>query len=163
MNKMLIKSTLSNLYTLLCITIVIVGLISVVGVVMGLRPFVMISESMHPEVPKNSLVLLDTASNVTDVEIGDNVGYVLGKVEAMHKVTGVSLDDGEIVVKSLADDGTTVVNASTYLGKQVMTIPQVGGRIRKALDYKWIVIVVAALFIIAGCIPRVGKKADQIA
>ena len=46
----------------------------------------MISESMHPEVPKNSLVLLDTRSNVTDIAVGDNVGYVLGKVEAMHKV-----------------------------------------------------------------------------
>ena len=162
MNKMLIKTTLSNLFTVLCVVIVIVGLISVVSVMMGLRPFVMISESMHPEVPRNALVLLDTRSNVPDVEVGDNVGYVLGKVVAMHKTTRVSSDDSgnvdEIVVNSLADDGETTVTASTYLGKEVLHIPGVGGWIRKALEYKWIVIVTAGLLIIAGCIPRKAQK-----
>ena len=157
MNKELIKSTLSNIYTVLCITIVIMGLISVAGVMMGLRPFVMISESMHPEVPRNALVLLDTSAPLSDVKTGDNVGYVLGKVEAMHKTVSVGSD--ELVVKSLADDGTSVVTPSTYIGKEVLSIPQVGGWIRKALDYKWIVIGIAGLLVVAGCIPR-GKMTE---
>ena len=156
MNKMLIKSTLSNLFTVLCVVIVIMGLINVVGVVMGLRPFVMISESMHPEVPKNSLVLLDTDSKMGDVAVGYNVAYLLGKVEAMHKVT--ERKDEELTVKSLADDGESTVTASTYMGKEVLSIPQVGGWIRKALDYKWAIVAVAAVLIIIGCIPR---KKDQ--
>ena len=110
------------------------------------------------EVPKNSLVLLDTRSNVTDVEVGGNVGYVLGKVEAMHKVSRVESD--EMVVKSLADDGASTVTESTYIGKKILSIPQVGGWIRKALDYKWIVIVAAAGLIVAGCIPR--KKMTEV-
>ena len=52
MNKMLLKSTLSNLFTVLCVVVVVIGIVSLVGVMMGIRPFVMISESMHPEVPK---------------------------------------------------------------------------------------------------------------
>ena len=86
MNKMLIKATLSNIFTVLCCVVIVIGIVSLTTVVVGIRPFVMISESMHPEVPKNSLVLLDTSSKIEDVAVGDNVvAYVLGKVEAMHK------------------------------------------------------------------------------
>lgn len=160
MNKELLKSNLSNIYTVLCITIVIMGLISVVGVMMGIRPFVMISESMYPEVVKGSLVLLDTASNVTDVAVGDNVAYILGSVEAMHKVSRIEPE--ELVVKSLADDGESTVTASTYVGKEILSIPAVGGWIRSVLNYKWIVIVAAGVLIIAGCIPRKRTTASHL-
>ena len=50
--------------------IVIMGLISTTAVAVGIRPFAMISESMHPEVPRNALVLTDARSNVTDVVVG---------------------------------------------------------------------------------------------
>ena len=155
-NMMRFKSTLANIYTVFCVVVVVLGISSLVGVMMGLRPFVMISESMHPEVPKNSLVLLDTSASVEQVEVGDNVAYVLGKVEAMHKTASVGSD--EIVVKCLADDGESVVTADTFLGKEVMSIPGVGGWIRSVLNYKWIVIGIAAVLVIAGCIPR---KKDQ--
>ena len=159
MNKMLIKSTLANIYTVFCIVVVVIGIASLVAVGMGLRPFVMISESMHPEVPKGSLVLLDTRSKIDNVAVGDNVAYLLGKVEAMHKVSRIEPD--ELIVKSLADDGTSVVTESTYLGKEVLHIPGVGGWIRKALDYKWIVIIAAAGLIVFGCIPK-GKKPEKM-
>ena len=149
---MFIKSTLSNLYTVLCVVLITIGTVSLIGVIVGIRPFVMISESMHPEVPKNSLVLLDTASKMDDVAVGDNVAYLLGKVEAMHKTVSVGSD--EIVVKSLADDGESTVTVSTYVGKEILSIPGVGGWIRSVLNYKWIVIGIAGVFIVAGCIPR---------
>ena len=155
MNKMLIKSTLSNLYTVLCVVLITIGIVSLISVIIGIRPFVMISESMHPEVSKNSLVLLDTSSKMDDVAVGDNVAYLLGKVEAMHKVT--ERTDEELTVKSLADDGVSTVTASTYMGKEILSMPAVGGWIRKALDYKWIVIIAAAGLIIIGCIPK-GKR-----
>ena len=108
---MLLKSTFSNLFTVLCVVLITVGIASLIMVIIGIRPFMMISESMHPEVPKNSLVLLDTASNVTDVAVGDNVGYVLGSFEAMHKTIRLSSDESgnvdEIVVKALADQERT--------------------------------------------------------
>lgn len=154
MSKELLKSTLSNLYTVLCIVVVVIGIASLVGVVMGLRPFVMISESMHPEVPKGSLVLLDTSASMDSVKTGDNVAYILGAVEAMHKTVSVGSD--ELIVKSLADDGTSVVTAGTYVGKEVLSIPGVGGWIREIVKYRWVVIGIAGLLVVAGCIP--GKR-----
>ena len=158
MNKMLIKSTLSNLYTVLCIVVVVLGIVSLVAVGMGLRPFVMISESMHPEVPKNSLVLLDISASLDSVKTGDNVAYVLGKVEAMHKT--VSIESDEVVVRSLVDEGTSVVTADTYLGKEALSIPEVGGWIRQILNYRWVVIAAAGVLIISGCIPKKAKKEE---
>ena len=165
MNKRVIASTISNIYTLLCTVLVVIGIASLVAVAIGIRPFVMISESMHPEVPKNSLVLLSTHTSLSDIDVGDNVGYVLGKVEAMHKTIHRSSDDlgnvDEIVVKSLADDGESMVTASTYVGKEVLSIPAVGGWIRKALDYKWAIVAVAAVLIIIGCIPRKNNQKEE--
>ena len=187
MNKMLIKTTLSNIFTVFCCVVIAIGIVSLIAVIMGIRPFVMISESMHPEVPRNALVLLDTRANMTDVAVGDNVGYVLGKVVAMHKVVSTNstspvssnstgsdenesagmadnmttervengaVEDKTLVVKSLADDGESTVTASTYMGKEVLSIPGVGGWIRSVLNYKWVVVGIAGLLIIAGCIPR---------
>ncbi|XME02197.1 hypothetical protein QYZ88_016210 [Lachnospiraceae bacterium C1.1] len=159
MNKRVIISTLANIFTVLCCVVIVIGIIGLVGVVMGIRPFVMISESMHPEVLKNSLVLLDTRSKMNDVVVGDNVAYLLGKVEAMHKCVAVSPD--ELTVCSLADNGESTVTPSTYLGKQVLAVPSVGVRIREIAKYKWIVIVIAGLLVVAGCIPR-GKKTQKM-
>ena len=154
-----IKATLSNIFTVLCCVVIIVGIVSLIAAVAGIRPFVMISESMHPEVPKGSLVLLNTNSKMNDAAVGDNVAYVLGKVEAMHKT--VSVGSGELVVKSLADNGESTVTPSTYLGKEVLSIPAVGGWIRKMLDYKWIVIVAGVGLVVIGCMPGVGRKPDK--
>lgn len=176
MNKT-VRTTLSNIFTVFCCVVICIGIISLVAVSTGVRPFVMISESMHPEVPKNSLVLLDTSSKLSEVAVGDNVACLLGKVEAMHKVTAISTDTGEnesggeaeeageagektLVVKSLADEGTSVVRADMYLGKEVMSIAGVGGFIRSVLNYKWIVIGIAGLLIVVGCIPK-GKKTEN--
>ena len=157
MNKT-IRSTLSNIYTVFCGVVIVMGIVSLIAVIAGIRPFVMISESMHPEVPKNSLVLLDTSSRLGDVAVGDNVAYILGKVEAMHKVT--ERTEERLTVRSLADDGESMVTASIYLGKQVLAIPGVGGCIRLMLGYKWIVIIAAAGLIVVGCVPRGQKEAE---
>ena len=147
------------MYMVFCIVLIAIGIISLVGVIMGIRPFVMISESMHPEVPKGSLVLLDTSASMDSVKTGDNVAYILGAVEAMHKTVSVGSD--ELIVKSLADDGTSVVTGSTYLGKEVVVIPGVGGWIRGVLRFRWVVIGIAGLLIIAGCIPRKAQKDEH--
>ena len=160
-NMMRVRSTLANMYTVLCVVLIAIGIVSLIAVMAGIRPFVMISESMHPEVPKGSLVLLDTRANMTDVAVGDNVAYILGSVEAMHKTSRLSYDDSgnvdEVVVRSLADDGESVVTADTYLGKEVLSIPAVGGWMREILNYKWVVIGIAGLLVVAGCIPRMKK------
>ena len=152
-----IRLTLSNIFTVLCDVIIVIGIVSLIAVAFGIRPFVMISESMHPEVTKGSLVLLDISSKLDDVAVGDNVAYRLGKVVAMHKVMWRTED--ELTVRSIVDDGETVVTAFTYMGKQVLNIPQIGGWIRKMLDYEWIGIVAAAGLIVAGCVPK--KKIEN--
>ena len=66
-----------------------------------------------------------------------------------------------LTVRSLADDGTSVVTADTYLGKEIMSIPGVGGWIREVLKVKWIVIVLAVVLIVVGCVPR--QKDEKVA
>ena len=154
-----IRSTLSNIYTVLCSVVIVIGIVSLIAVLAGIRPFVLISESMHPEVTKNSLVMIDTHSKLDDVIVGDNVAYILGKVEAMHKASRVEPEN--LTVRSLADDGESVITADVYIGKQVFAIPSMGGWIRSVLNHKWLVIVVAAALIVIGCIPSGQKETER--
>ena len=94
-----VKKTLSNLYLVLRIVFPL-GLISLIAVAVGTRPFVMISESMHPKVPKNSHVLMNTLSGMDNFSAGHNIVYVLGSAEALHKVSSITFDATKIVVKS---------------------------------------------------------------
>ena len=76
------------LYSIVC-SIWVIGLLSLSAVMIGIRPFVIISESMSPEIPKNSLVLINTRYDIEDLKAGQNIAYILGKVEAIHKVTAI--------------------------------------------------------------------------
>ena len=67
----------------------------------------------------------------------------------------------ELVVRALADQGESVVTADTFLGKEVLSIPQVGGWIRFVLDYKWIVVGIAGLLVVIGCIPKKRVEAQK--
>ena len=67
----------------------------------------------------------------------------------------------ELIVRSLADQGESVVTADIYLGKEVLSIPQVGGWIRSVFNYKWIVVGVAGLLVVIGCIPKKRVEAQK--
>ena len=112
-----LKSTAYRLYLLFCGLLAAVGFISIIAIILGVRPFVILSESMQPEVPKNSLVLLDTHARFEDVEEGQNIAYILGQIVVMHKVTEVKED--EIPVRPLTGNGRTAVLRDTFLGKEI--------------------------------------------
>ena len=52
-----------------------------------------------------------------------------------------------------------VITLSTYLGRQVLAVPSVGGWLRSVLNYKWIVVTIAVALIVVGCVP--GKILDE--
>ena len=72
------------------------------------------------------------------------MAYVLGKVEALHKTTCVSSDGSEVRVKSL------VVTRDTYLGREVLSIPNVGEWIRGVLEIECNVVKFASTYEQAG-------------
>lgn len=67
----------------------------------------------------------------------------------------------EIQSAIIADQGESTVTGSTFLGKEVLSIPAVGGWIRSVLNYKWVVIVMASLLVILGCIPKKARKEES--
>lgn len=147
-----LKSTAYHLYLVFCGLLVAVGLISIIAIFLGVRPFVILSESMQPEVPKNSLVLLDTHARFEGVEEGQNIAYIPGQIVVMHKVTEVHED--EILVRPLVGNGVTVVKRDTFLGKEILSIPGCGERIWNALQHKKIIVAAALVLLIVGCIPK---------
>lgn len=155
-----VKIILSRLYAIFCGLLAAVGIISIIAILFGVRPFVIVSESMQPEVPKNSLVLLDTHARFEDVEEGENIAYIQGQIEVLHKVTEVK--EQEITVRPLSGNGKSVVKRDAFLGKEILSIPGIGDWTRRALQQRIIMIIAAAGLVIVGCV-LMGKKREEVA
>ena len=158
----MLKTTIRNIYTVLCALVIATVVMLAVAVIAGYQPKVLVSESMEPEVIRDSLVFVDTHTELSDVAVGDNVVFRLEGIEILHKVKAVHTDDGvveSVIVSGIGSDDETVVDSSTFIGRQGATFPRLGKYfywVEK--DGMWAGISVAVVLILIGCVPWKDKK-----
>ena len=64
------KETIRNVYSILCCLVIAVVAVIGVAVIAGYQPKVLVSESMEPEVIRDSLVFVDTHTGLDQVAVG---------------------------------------------------------------------------------------------
>ena len=156
------KETIKNIYIVICCLVIALVLALGVAVIAGYQPKVLVSESMEPEVIRDSLVFVDTHTRLDQVAVGDNAVFSLEGVEILHKVRAVHTDDGvveSVVVSGLGSSDETLVDSSTFIGRQGATFPRLGKY------FYWVetsglkvAIGVATLMIIIGAVPWKDRK-----
>ena len=148
-----VKIVLHRLYNVLMVLLIIIAVIAAIGIMAGIRPRIIITSSMEPEILKGSLVLLNTSTKFESLEEGDVVAFRSGNTEVMHRITDISED--EVTVTADKGTGKATVSKSTYIGKFVISFPLIGGALRNILERGiWIVVLVAVAFIVIGCIEK---------
>ncbi|MBQ9210896.1 MAG: signal peptidase I [Clostridia bacterium] len=158
----MLKTTIRNIYTVICCLVIALVLALGVAVIAGYQPKVLLSESMEPEVIRGSLVFVDTNATLDQIMVGDNVVFDLDGVQILHKVRAVHTDDGvveSVVVSGLGSSDETLVDSSTFIGRQGATFPRLGKYfywVEK--DGMWAGISVACVLILIGCVPWNRKK-----
>lgn len=95
------KKILTVLDTVLTITLVAIALGILVPMLFGIRPSVVMSNSMHGVYDAGALCFIDYRD--TDVEVGDIVCYSLGEELITHRVVGVD-EDGLFILKGDNND-----------------------------------------------------------
>ena len=152
MNKLEIKAFILRLHTVFMIVLVSLAVLMLFGMFIGSRPRILVTSSMEPDIPKNSLVLIDTSRKWTELEEGNAIVFRANKTEVLHRVREIR--ENELIVTPDKGTGSAIVNKSMYVGKEIIAFPLIGGWLREILMHEvWTVIGLAMLLIFIGCLP----------
>ena len=105
------------------------------GFLAGIRPYILISDSMSPNRPAGSLALLDSRVRPEDLKTDDVIGIRVEGSLVFHRMGEIPEEknnSSEYTVFLYGDsagkeNGTEVtVNAGNLLGREIITIPVLG-------------------------------------
>lgn len=140
-----------------------IALIFVIAYVIGIRAYVITSDSMAPKYSTNSLTLLNSRARAEEIQVDDVVGVRVGTSLVFHRVG--KIDDEEHTALLYGDwDGIekgqeVKLDNSVLLGKEILTIPYVGGWIEPLRGNAGATWVVAGVIIVLLLFPWEKVKA----
>ena len=117
---MLMKSKAISYITSMLIVFMIISYAA------GIRPFIVMSGSMEPEISTGSICFVNSRTHIEDVKEDDIVTYSLLDSYITHRAVSVS-EEG-IITKGDANstDDIGIVNRENYYGKVMFSIPVIG-------------------------------------
>ena len=131
---------------------------AVLAAAAGIRPVVIMSGSMEPEIPTGSLCFVDTGDKV--VEKGDIVMYRSADISVVHRLEDIA-SDGSFITKG--DNNDTVdprpVEKSCILGTAVFWVPVLGYAVcifKRAAVFAAVLAPLLLIFAISSAIRRSG-------
>lgn len=112
-----------QIFILALIVAVVVGMFSLVTV-LDMKPYVVVSGSMEPELPVGSICLIDSADK--EPKAGEIISFKAGDAVVTHRV--VTVTDEGYVTKGDANDGVDpgIVKSEQIVGTYAADIPYAG-------------------------------------
>ncbi|MBR0094573.1 MAG: signal peptidase I [Synergistaceae bacterium] len=144
------------------ITTAIVIPVSVVAlalVLLGYRPFILLTASMEPMYAKGSLCWVDTHVDLESLEAGDVIIYRSNtNLVVMHRLIEKS---GDIAVMK-GDTNETIQDVKldrvNFIGREIFTIPSLGAMFDHSHGVIWFI---AAIFLALACVPWEDTKTEH--
>ena len=145
---------LKNLITITAALAGIIGVLALILVLAGFRPFILKSESMEPIYTKGSLCWVNTRVDLDSVEIGDVLVYrspanTLVLHRLVDKSSSVYTSTLPVVMQGDANSMSQDVTLSSinFIGREAFTIPRLGMMVEHILSNNaiWFIVAVFAL------------------
>ena len=114
----------------------------------GVHYYIVISDSMYPAIPRNSLVYIKPIDNYDKLEIRDIVAIDTGDIPLMHRVVQIN---GEVITTHGDNNAIDVVEnikRNQIIGKVFFSIPVIGVLFRSI--YPLLLISLIIMLIIIG-------------
>lgn len=128
----------------------------------GIKPYIVLSGSMEPEIKTGSVAYVNTHVDVHEIKVGDVIGFEFGKSQATHRVVEIN-EDNTFTTKGDANENNDLapVRFDQYKGKTIFSVPYLGRIISKVKTKtgKFVAALVIGLNII--CIVFVGSDDDK--
>ena len=150
---------LKNLITITAALAGIIGVLALILVLAGFRPFILKSESMEPVYTKGSLCWVNTRVDLDSVEVGDVLVYrspanTLVLHRLVDKSSSVDTSSLPVVMQGDANSMSQDVTLSSinFIGREAFTIPRLGVMVEHILSNNaiWFIVV---LFVLLAAVP----------
>lgn len=129
----------------------VIGLICLTLILLGYKPFILVSPSMEPLYTKGSLVWADTTVSLDTVDIGDVLVYRAPSGNlVMHRLVGHNLLQGD--ANNVAQE--VELSSVNYVGKAAFSLPWLGDAVAAVLSFRRVVFVVVGVLLVLACIPQ---------
>ena len=145
-----IRSACKNIVGVVAAIGGVIGLVCLVLVMRGFRPFILVSPSMEPLYAKGSLVWADTRPTLDEIEVGDVLVYRASSGNlVMHRLVGEGLLQGD--ANNVAQE--VELSSVNYVGRAALSLPWLGDAVAAVLTFRWVVFGVVAVLLVLACIP----------
>ena len=133
-----------------------IALTALLLLLLGYRPFVLMSGSMEPLYREGSLCLVNTHASLDDVEVGDVLVYRTADFLVLHRLVGITERGENGITAEMQGDANNVaqtVNLSriNYVGREAFTIPGLGRAVETLTSpFVWVAVF---MFIVLASMP----------
>lgn len=150
---------LKNLITITAALAGIIGVLALILVLAGFRPFILKSESMEPIYTKGSLCWVNTRVDLDSVEVGDVLVYRSpANTLVLHRLVdkSASVDTSSLPVTMQGDANSmsqdVTLSSINFIGREAFTIPRLGMMVEHILSNNAIWFIVA-VFVLLAAVP----------
>lgn len=128
------------------------------GRIFGIRYYVVISDSMYPTIPKNSLVYIKTIDIDEPLDYNEIVAIETGEIPLMHRV--IDFEGNKVITHG--DNNDTGVNEkidrNQIFGKYIFSIPLIGILFRSVYPLLILSLIIIAFLIGEQLLKELKKK-----
>ena len=150
---------LKNLITITAALAGIIGVLALILVLAGFRPFILKSESMEPVYTKGSLCWVNTRVDLDSVEVGDVLVYRSpANTLVLHRLVdkSASVDTSTLCAVMQGDANSmsqdVILSSINFIGREAFTIPRLGVVVQRILSNNTIWLIVA-VFVLLSAVP----------
>ena len=133
----------------------VICILSFALVLLGIKPFILISQSMEPAFTKGSLVLINTRTKLSDVRIGNPIAYRADSGTLIfHRLVGENLLQGD----ANKDPQYVELNEQNFIGTEFFTIPLLGDEVSKLLENRGTIWLMILACFVCSCLPWKSRE-----
>ena len=158
----LLDKVVSKVLGVFCTLVILAILLMLVLMGIGIKPYVVMSGSMEPQIQVGSMLLCNTKYEYDDIDVDDVIMYSNDGTMITHRVIEKSQDG--LVTKGDANeiaDGF-IVTAESFRGKVLLSVPKMGYvlTIISGRYVKFAIIAIMLIVIIASLLMRLVDKTE---
>ena len=153
----ILKSIINIILTLF----IIVGISVLIAYIIVIKPYVVMSGSMEPNIKVGSVSFVNTRYPYEKVQVGDIIAFKREAIFATHRVVEIT-DEGFITkgdANNIADG--KIVSQNEYVGKNILSIPKIGYIIQATQTKAGKVILITTIVFILACAFFVIKPEEK--
>lgn len=125
---------IKNLVAALSGIAALIAVAAIILVLLGYRPFVLMSGSMEPLYSEGSLCFVNTRIPLDDLSAGDVLVYRESDFLVLHRLVGIEGETDGVIQARLQGDTNNIaqdveLSSINYVGREAFTIPALGAAI----------------------------------